>query len=388
MSIDSDFLEEYESREVEALKKNIPSSDRLKLKSPIFNLVQDGSIWSQIALSGTVIFPLHPIPSDYFENTWNISISEFPELIQFIKDTQKIQFVLTAHPKKYVELDYLEPFLQEFSPPLYSSNLNNQDKKLLDLWAPCQIEIETLIGLSHTWQQQLSSLAGRHALETHIKSYICLRYYGLDEIADTFIENFVMDPNFAHIYLSIAENMILYPIEDPFKSNLAISIETIQKANEMGLPSQLLPHRPTFPEVGSFLMKKCTHYPESLEACKRLIDRYNENDLYEVHSALNEAVIDKNDSSIIQKKDELEVILDNVWEDTTIKSNATAYRYGIDTICGIVGHALNPGSGLMASVIPELINSTNSHYLDQFSELIAKKIATPYMATIYDFKKK
>jgi hypothetical protein len=134
-------------------------------------------------------------------------------------------------------------------------------------------------------------------------------------------------------------------------------------------------------------MTKCTHYPESLESCKNLVDRYEENDLYEVYTALNNAIFDRKDTSIIQRKNEMEEILDNVWNDTTIKSNATVYRYGINITCGIIGYYLVGTFGLMGSLGLSVLGSTKSKYLDEFSELISKKIASPYMATIYDFKK-
>ena len=44
--------------------------------------------------------------------------------------------------------------------------------------------------------------------------------------------------------------------------------------------------------------------------------------------------------------------------------------------------------GFLCSMGLNFIDSTNNQFLDQYSELISKKIASPYMATIYDFKKK
>ena len=388
--MDSNYLDEYEQREVEALQRNIPISKRIdRLKTPIFNLVEDShAFWSQIPFSGTIIFPLHPIPSDFFETVWNISVNDFPDLIKFVRDTKKIQFVLTQRPRSYKEFDYLEPILKEFSPPMYSSNLNIYDKKLEDLLSSSREEYLPLIQKSPEWQKQSLSVTGQHTLATHLKSYALLRYYGFNEIADIFILNFVPRPVFAHTYMAIVEHVILHPIADPIHANLSLSIETIQKAQKMGILSHTTLKRPCVPEIGSFLMKKCTHYPESLEACKSLIERYEDNDLYKVHSALNEAVIDRNDPYILQKRDEMNSILDNVWEDKTIKQNAMMYRGGIDITCGIVGHILDQGTGLFGMIIPELINVASSQSLETFSELIAKKVANPYMATIYDFKKK
>jgi hypothetical protein len=388
--MDSEFLEEYEIREVDSLKRNIPLSERIeKLRSPIFNLVEESSsFWSQVAFSGTLIFPLRPISQESFETKWNFSISQIPNFIQFVKETKKIQFVLTDHPKFYKECDYLEPIFREFSPPIYSSTLDITDKKVEELRLVCFDELDHLISLLPQWKNQSTTLEGKLMLGNHAKSYVQLRYYGFDEIADTFIENFLIDPNFSHIYLSIVEKMILYPMGDSLKGNLSISLDTIKKINQLGIDSQISSKKASFPEVGSYLMKKCTYYPESLESCKNLISQYADNDLYAVNAALNEAIIDRNNSGILQKKNEVGEILDNIWDDNIVKSNATMFRHGIDITCGTIGYFVGDSSGLLGKIGVEILNSTKSKYVDQFTELISKKVASPYMATIYDFKKK
>ena len=156
----------------------------------------------------------------------------------------------------------------------------------------------------------------------------------------------------------------------------------------MGISAAGTTKRSSFPEVGSYLMKKCTYYPESLEACKNVISRYEANDLYKINSALNDAIVDKNDTLILQKNDELSEILDNIWADSSIKKNATLCNYGIEITSGMIGYGLGGMPGLLGSMGIGIFDQTKSKYLDQFSELIAKKIASPYMATIYDFKKK
>lgn len=386
MTIDHNFLEEYEGQEFEAFTRCPNVSKRIgEIKKPIFQITGPcSSIWSQVAFSGTTIFPLHPLSKTVFENGWKISVDEFPSWIQFVKETKKIQFVLTAQPTAYENLDYLEPILRELKPPLYTQ-IGGDNKELLKIQSRCTEDIFSLIFSSPKWMAILYSSGGTYIIQDYIKSVAFLRYLGLKDIADTFLENFLVNPEFSRDYLIAAYDILADPIIDPFQANRSYCIEKIRSAYQMGIP---LPGQPILPEIGSFLMKKCTHYPESLEACKRLIDRYEDHDLYRVHSALNDAVIDRDNSSTIRLNNELGEILDNVWEDTTVKSNATAYRFGIDAVCGVVGNVITPGSGLLASIIPEIVNETNSCYLDHFSEWIAKKIATPYMATIFDFKKK
>jgi hypothetical protein len=382
--MDSNFLEEYERCEFEAFTRYGNVSKRIgDLASPIFHITGPcSSIWSQIAFSGTVIFPLHPLPQSVFEKGWKISIDEFPSLIQFVKETKKIQFVLTAPPTQYEEFDYLEPILRELTPPLYTQ-IGGDDKRLQTINLQCTDEINSLIPLSPEWKVLSLSVGGQHVIQDYIKSYAFFRYMGFNDIADTFIDNFLANPKFSTEYLTIAYDLLADPLVDPFKANPSYCIEKIRNAIEMGIT---IPKNPSFPEIGSFLIKKCTHYPDSLEACKILIDRYEENDLYRVYNALNRAIVDRNDTSIIERKDAIDEILDNVWTDTTVKENATTIRYGIDITCGTVGYCLGGTSlGLLASVGLHVVDSGN--YIDQFSELISRRIASPYMATIYDFKK-
>jgi hypothetical protein len=395
MSIDLNFLEEYENREFEAVKRNIPFSERVEIsRSPTCYIVDESSsFWSQVAFAGTVIFRLYPIPPDIFEKNWNISIDYLHDFLRFVKETKKIQFVLTTNPTQYEELDYLEPILREFLPPVYTVNfdwmgVNWTDEKLQETESTCRDEFNLLVSLSPEWQNWTSSVAGRNHLRAQRLQYTWLRYLGFDDFADTFIENFLIEPDFANAYISLVSKLILYHLGDPLKSTLSINLETLQEAGQMGINTDGITKRSTFPEVGSYLMKKCTYYPESMEACKNVISQYEENDLYKINSALNEAIVDKNETLILQKKDDLGEIMDNIWADSSIKRNATLCNYGIDVTCGMMGYGLGGMPGLLGSMGLSIFDKTKSKYLDQFSELIAKRIASPYMATIYDFKKK
>jgi len=394
MVIDLDFLEDYENREVEAIKKNIPFSKRVEvLRSPTTYLVDESSsFWSQVAFSGTVIFPLYPITPEIFEKNWHIPIDTLHDFTRFVRDTKKIQFILTTNPTLYSEFDYLFPILEEFSPPVFSYDLMDiflfDNKNLQKTQSACVEEFNFLISISPEWQSWKSSVTGRSHLRTQLISYMWLRYFGFDEFADTFIENFLIDPDFANWYISLVSKLILYPIGNPLKSTLSINLETLHHASQLGISPTEVANTTTLPEIGSYLMKKCTYYPESLEACKNVISQYEQNDLYNVASALNTAIVDKEYSKTIQKSDELGDILDNIWSDSSIKRNSSLCNYGIDITCGVIGYGLGGMPGLLGSIGIGIADHTKSKYLDQFSELIAKKIATPYMATIFNFKKK
>lgn len=385
-NMDTEFLEEYEAREIEAIKRNLSIDNRVgKLKLPLSYIVPDRNdlIWSQIAFTGTLIFPLYPYPTDFFKRNGMNSKKEISDLIQFVKETKKIQFVLTHLPTEYKSLKYLEPILKEFLPPSYT---RVEKKEFVDLNKKCADEINFLTQFSPDYKRWISSPSGRYLHISDIRSYTVLRHLGFNDIADTYIDHFLTDPEFSGDYIQTAYNLLCHPIIDPLKANPSFSINTIQRARDYNLTTYPSLKCSVYPEVGSYLMEKCTYYPESLGACKSIIERYEDNDLYKVYSALNKAVNDRNDSSIIQKKDEMSAILDNVWEDTLIQSNKTGYNIGITITCGTIGYCLGGVPGLLTTIGLRCFDKSN--YLDQFSELISKKVASPYMATIYDFKKK
>ena len=287
-------------------------------------------------------------------------------------------------------LSYLEPFFKEMTPPVYSLQNDIQRDALMNQFHTAEIEITTIIELSPEFQFLKYSSSGDHIISDYIRQYAWLRHLGFNEIADTFIDNLLINPGFSTYFLETAYNLLVHPIIDPFHANPSFSMQDLAKMNEIGFDVQISGKKNYLPEVGSFLLKKTTYYPESLDACKNIIARYDENDLYEVYSALNTSISSRNPEGILKNKSEVALILDNVWSDTElIESNVSAYKFGIGVTCGVVGMSIGGlAGGLLGSIGISALNQTKSSYLDQFSELIAKSVASPYLTTIYDFKKK
>ncbi len=272
--MDINFLKEYECGE-DSLR-NIPINSRLtNLSHPIFHLEQKtNSIWSQIAFSGTVLFPLFPFSSDKFKQLWNIDEREIPRLVEFARETKKIQFLLMDNPTEFIEFDYLEPIFQELAPPMYYDLSKFDHNKFDNLRRIHEEEFETLIEISPKWLSVINKPQGKNAIKSDLSTYTWLRYYGFNDIADNFIDNFLLEPEFAHLYINLALRLIIGPIREPLQANRIFNIDTLNKASNMGLISDMSINDISFYEVGTYLMRKCTYYPESLEACKNLISLY------------------------------------------------------------------------------------------------------------------
>lgn len=386
-------LKNYEEQEISLGEKYDFTIDRFPtLQKPISYIISSNNpnFWSQIPFSGTNIFQLYPESSEHFIDRYKIRIDEIPNLIQFVRETKKIQFAITTFPTNYYQFEYLHPILEEFYPPMLTIPKLFWDDDYYELQNQSIKEIQEAIK-NNPLLKILSTSQGKLDFEEIVNEYSFLKYYGLTEISDNFLL-FFSTPSltiFSLDYLDTAYNMFIQPIIDPFKANPSFNIDTILKGKIIGINvAKYAPH-PIFPEIGSFLTKKIIHYPDSAFACKKIISMYEDNDLYSVYSSLNDSVINYQTDKIIQNNSELNEVLDNIWSDANkIHSYTEIYQSGITITIGVIGLCVFGYPGLLTSLGIEGLDLIKSKYLNKFSELIAKKTSTPNLATIYDFQKK
>jgi len=129
--MDKEFLLDYEERENEEKDKfgrkfiegkihkedRYPPIGRLKLKHPYTKSIDGECIWTQIPLYGTTIINLKPTKKELFEKLHGFDIEDIPRLIDFSRETGKVQFSLAESPLNYAKLDFLEPVFRELNPP-------------------------------------------------------------------------------------------------------------------------------------------------------------------------------------------------------------------------------------------------------------------------------
>jgi hypothetical protein len=120
-TMDKEYLEDYQAKEREeyytqVIKKiengtfdfsrdKYPSDNRFeRINRPVtdcnafFCFAEDR--WDQVPYNGTTIIPIEANPSSIFEKFY-FKVSEIPELIDFIKETGKIQIALQDEPTLY-----------------------------------------------------------------------------------------------------------------------------------------------------------------------------------------------------------------------------------------------------------------------------------------------
>ena len=102
--------------------QSYPSLTRFnKYQRPMAYSVPLRPPWVQIPFYGTTFLPIVPVLSkEEFEFSHGFSSDNIDRMIDFSKETGKIQFVLAMDARLYEKMDYIEPILCELKPPQLS----------------------------------------------------------------------------------------------------------------------------------------------------------------------------------------------------------------------------------------------------------------------------
>lgn len=414
-----EYLKDYHEKENEEIKKYIDSLDKgftnitypdknrfHKLIEPIGRAFPVYSIWPQIPFFGTLIIEINPVPESLFYISHGMEKKDFERLIDFSKDTGKVQFMINGNPESYVGLDFLSPLFEELRPPMsYSfpmtsffeekefNQLNNyvtEFNALISL--PSQTGANFIEALKYLTGLGLTNYTLTEILHENLRYYAFLKGKGYNDIIEYFENLLVLDSRKAVTFLSGIGKLIVESKLDAFKSDHIFSFEALTEFSQGFDTLDLENSTYNIHEIGKFLLNKLTFMPESFDACKDVISRYNQEDLYKVSASLHEGVIDSNPDIVCKKNIELSEILDNVWNDAKFEKRIKGVNYGIPISTVLIGTlAAGPVggvggllSGLGINVISEIIGVDQ----DSIAHKVAKKTVPSHIVNIFDFKKK
>jgi hypothetical protein len=421
--MDKEFLMDYEAKEKEEIKKFAqkfregkigakevyPQKYRLKLNKPYTTSIAGEWIWTQIPLYGTTIIALQPARKEIFKKIHGFDTEDIDRLIDFVKESGRIQFALDDYPTQYIKMDYLEPLFRELKPP-----------KLTHLTLDCIITDEEI----ENYSSEIGSLLENPQSLNSIKKYIKKKYPQstisqdvvkqglLDDLVrlkvlghEDLVEDYVgwlatVDAMECISLLQAIHDMFLYPY-DLLKGIQSFKRQEIHRLHrqfpsfdfttnkEIGLPY----------EVGIFLNDKLDLIRlQNLKGSIELSDTYDLYDLRKVMNALNEAVEEEKIDKITEKSKEISLIFENVWDDTDkLKERINKYRYRISFGFGIIGAlagvlAAGPIGGV-GGIFTGLGFAVADKYWDiktypALSEKIAKLRTQNQIIHVYDFRKK
>ena len=417
IGLDREYLEDYEQKEKALFGKFLkdihgdkfsfgkdrypPDARFEKLQKPIamacFRASYANNIWAQIPFCGSLFFSLPPVPQHLFEQM-RFKVSEIPRIIDFIKETGKLQVVLSQHPLAYEGLDYLDPFFKRLNPPVNPTvmpeilgtkkEVKEAENTFYTLGKVRCFDFLKKLSQKSGYGSRIFSLMVNRSLGT----YVILKLgHWTHPIVDD-IENLMIDdPQKAIYLLGICRMFIADPINDTRCDMRNFALEDIRKAQ--GLPIAYQPQEIRFPcEIGQFLLKKLTYAPQGLRTCNDLIDHYDAYDLQKVQQSLNEAIVNNHPYLVNKSVGELSEILDNIWNDPTIPRRIKNLKRGLPISMAAIGTAVSAFTGGLEGFLAGLGFSVGSKFLDveieEMSERIVKFFARSHQANVYDFKKK
>lgn len=439
MSSFKEFLEDYEAREKEEGKKfdkrlnegklseedSFPPSERfIKSKHP-FALYSsnigsfrhyvgscspiEGSVWGVIPFYGSTVVKLVATKDkrtfdEEYKTHIGFTSTQIEEIISFIKETGRLQFVLSDVPTKYKNLDFLEPVFKEIKPPV-GRRLTAAHLVGIKNFSRYNIEYETLagFGLTRIIVEGIKEICGSIRMDsierytydqTYLDTYIIVKHFIGEEIGEELGTLMILNPEEAENILSAVARLVTIPLCDHLKSiptygieELVDSYESLERINT-AVPTfrQVIPY-----DIGKFFLRKMVHYPETLDGCMEIIQKYDDYELYTVLAALNEGVKKKKIDIANEKRNNLSETLDNIWEDTNeINFKSAGINIGVSASFGLIGELASElsGSGILAMLGFQVADKIAGLKMDSISEKIAKFISPNYLITMYDFKKR
>jgi len=411
------FLIDYEEGEKDEIKKfrqrfneckigqneRYPLKHRLELNEPFTKSIDGEKIWNQIPLYGTTIIKLKPTRKEIFEKIHGFDIEDIDRLIDFSKETGRIQFALAENPTNYIEMDFLEPVFNELKPP-----------KLIYIPLDWILTDEEIIDSSSEIEFHLKNSQYNNFINDFIeKKYpnpisqdvvkkgiiydlIRLKMLGYGNLIKDFIESLSTIETSTNIFLEEAiHDLFLYPY-DPLGGIASFKRMDINKIHSKFPFGRNTAEKIEFPyEIGKFLNDNLKLIiPKNLDGAIDLIDEYNFYDLRKVMNSLNKGIENKKIDTIIENCDDISSIFINVWNEADkLNKRVNITRHAISFGFGVVGAAATMPIGGVGGLLTGLGFNIGDKMLDEnksyesISEKIQKFGTQSYITHIYDFKK-
>jgi hypothetical protein len=398
--------EEYERFKkafVEGRAEQYPAANRFRhLRQPVGLRALDSSLWPQIPIFGSLLIPIYPAPKSAFASVYKFDIRDLDRLIDLWKDTGKVQFMLAANPMQFAGLNHYDRLLSEVKPPLMQMlPIEAFASKALvrslvtEFWTAARISFIPMMA------QRLgyASLGNEYVFERCEQlavSYAYLKVLGFENLAYRIQDLLIEDPFEAERILYFNKAFILNPLVDPMKSVPCFSLEYLQKMKSVDIENRV--QRTTFPnEVGAFLMKELTLFPDNFSACMHLLQLYEQQDLGKVVEALSAAVANSDLDIMKAKQSDLAAIFRNVWSEAyNISKRIDGISNGLTIALGVGGFLAGQMlagedvavAGLLGGMGLSVLDKSTSAFVPKVSEKLVKFFAQGNVSAVFDFKKK
>ena len=288
-SVDHAYLRNYEEEELEQKSRfetaflrgetnSYPAYRFRNIKLPVAHRAVDSVLWPQIPMFGSVIVPIFPTTKESFADVHKFDTHELDRLIDIWKESGRVQFSLAAGPTRYEGLDFLERLLTEVKPVI---GFGLPLARLGDGESTKKIEAEFDAASSIAFWPYVREFLGDQGLDpTYVEdrynmlraAFVNLRLLGFTRLTDSIMDTIGVDPADAYVKLLFNKKFLLNQLTDPIGGTCCFSLDELRIMKGVDVERVVRPEIGQLPnEIGAFLLKELTPYPERLTAGKNLI---------------------------------------------------------------------------------------------------------------------
>lgn len=424
MSSFREYLVDYSASEREALTRfgrdliedpshagHYPTDDRLPgVKWPVATSTQN--VWGVIPFHGSTLAGVVPRDTRADFDKWNshvgINSRNIGQVIDFCKDTRRLFFCLRTDPIHYSNLDFLEPLFYELRPPLVATRpveTWGPDSEIRKWWKRFdQCAQGEFVGAIENVSRitGITNPAYISSRVDHYRSdYLVFRLFGYNDWADALEGLMITQPEMAMSAFADLGNAIAVPYTLPFSSLPILGSEELAalKSTRTSLTAgpvhQIEEQSPPL-EVGTYLLRKKVLYPQSIDGCYDVIQRYDAVDLDRVRDAMSRALRDRAPDALDSSAQELGAACDRVWQDVDSVGRRDRVGEGLvgssptiafAAIGALVGGPIGAGVGLLSGAAVSLLDKMVGDRLGRVGRSVFRRLSeSPYLAEIYDFK--
>ena len=429
MSSFREFLEDYQAKEYQELQRFwkglragkyslesiYPPPSRFKnLKKPLAMCPPLAPVWGVVPFYGSTLIPLCPRPDQRsFDELYKVkgfTSKHLDDMIDLVKQTGRIQFILVNEPKSYENLEFLRPLFEELRPPAALSieeaviDKERVKEYLIEFYTLSnfgfkEILKEYILSTFYGGAKGYSSMRLQEAylqkrINDYAYDYVRFKALGWHELADELGELMITNPIQALEIFNVLGNFSVIPFESTkaiynFKMDYLILASNLAKKYRIEFE-----HGIKFPfEIGKFILNKIVRYPRTLQDYIDIMDiikAYDQKDLYELLGALNQGVMRRDYDKIEESREALDEVLDQIWDEAKkIKSRSLMAHTVVSVMFGIIGSLASKftGNGILSEIGFECANIFLELKFD-LGTRIAKFFSPNYLVTIFDFRRK
>ena len=411
----SKFLAEYRKYKNQLIKNQSAKNPAItrwgEMKGPIIMSephtyeFDKEKIWSQIPFAGSLIVSLFNAPKKMCLNENGFEPSDIPDLVRLAKETGKIKFAFQRNPLEYEGLDYLDPIIEEFEPPILYAE-SGFDKEISEQIRKKWIGEFYEIGSIRYFRELKYNVMKGGGSEQFVNALISgrgqawewLKVYGTEEEIENISNAMIDEPEQAEALFS-TYIMKMSPMSDPITKNYNYSLGRLNRYKiDADLKSNI-----KIPEIGRLLLNKLVINPGSYYGCVDTIQKYEDVDLYKLLASFEKAIADKNKDKSIASKKALEEIMDNIWNDVKKSSiQIRGVKSGMSIAVGIGGSVTTTtiqGAAVSDPTLASIgavgllaglgFNTLENHFAlkKNLSERLVRLFKPDYLVNILDFSK-